>query len=626
MSDAKLTIDGDLSPYFAELSKLPGVTADAALKAATELRKQQDAIERQAKAAAERIARQAEKAAGNMEEKVADGFASINKTATVIAPALQAITGPLDDTGDLIERVGFAGAASSIGVGALASALIGMVANALDVARSWDQINEQLGKSNAAIVENDSKIREEITALGVLHDQWTELRVELAGEVAPAITRTSYALAGAVDAAEGLARASSGDMLPSLRDVEARLVSTAGAAGVILVPALEAAGLAYDYLADRGESLVDTQESIADAFARTRREIEESSDAFLQQQLAALGMVETPAQESARLAREREAEQAADKARARAEKAAAEAKRQVEARARAADQLYTTLQGYWVAEMDAEDQIIAKRDIDIAKLLELADASGNHATAEEAIQLRIRQAEQETADLRAKLAAEESKRVEANQQQAEKAAAAIAAATAEQAAADRASNKHSSDVRKQAWIDAIGVAQDATDSILGMLDTQNAGQRRAALAVFAIQKGLAIADIAVKTAQSFMAALTIPPPAGEVLGALNVAAGVAAAATVAAQQPSFHAGLFQGRGLASDEVRAVVKTGEVVVPRPMVDRAGGPDAVRSRVDQPMTGGTTVIADFASRRVLVPLRDTIDRSSPVDPFLGWSHGS
>ena len=60
MSDAKLTIDGDLSPYFAELAKLPGVTADAALKAATELKKQQDAIERQAKAAAERIAKQAE--------------------------------------------------------------------------------------------------------------------------------------------------------------------------------------------------------------------------------------------------------------------------------------------------------------------------------------------------------------------------------------------------------------------------------------------------------------------------------------------------------------------------------------------------------------------------------------
>ena len=256
----------------------------------------------------------------------------------------------------------------------------------------------------------------------------------------------------------------------------------------------------------------------------------------------------------------------------------------------------------------------------------MGDASGNLLTAEEAIQARIRQAEQETADLRAKLAEEEAQRVAKEMAAATKAAEEEAKAARALVEAAKTSNKDRSDTNKQAWIDSIGVAQQATDSIISLIDTQTEGGRRAAMVMFAIQKGLALADIAVHTAVASIAALEAGPVVGAVLAGLTVAAGAAAAAVVAAEQPRFHGGLFSGsRGLASDETRAILKTGEVVIPRPMVDRAGGPDGVRQRMDGGSSGGMTVIADFASRRVVIPLTDMVSRALPVDSMLGYAHG-
>jgi len=198
----------------------------------------------------------------------------------------------------------------------------------------------------------------------------------------------------------------------------------------------------------------------------------------------------------------------------------------------------------------------------------------------------------------------------------------------EKAVADAAkrANQEQTATTQQAWMDSLGVAQQATGSIMDLLDTQTEGGRRAAHVMFGIQKALALADIAVHTAVASVAALEAGPVAGAVLAGLTVAAGAAAAASVAAQQPSFRSGLWSGsRGLASDEVRAVVRQGEVVVPSSMVERAGGPEAVRERVDGGPRGATTLIADFASRRVVVPMLDMIGRSSPVDPMAGYAHG-
>lgn len=57
---------------------------------------------------------------------------------------------------------------------------------------------------------------------------------------------------------------------------------------------------------------------------------------------------------------------------------------------------------------------------------------------------------------------------------------------------------------------------------------------KAARMAFAANKAAGIADAVVKTAQSIMAALTIPPPVGPVLAGVNAATGALQIATIAA--------------------------------------------------------------------------------------------
>lgn len=62
-------------------------------------------------------------------------------------------------------------------------------------------------------------------------------------------------------------------------------------------------------------------------------------------------------------------------------------------------------------------------------------------------------------------------------------------------------------------------------------------RRKAALAAFRVDKAAALVDIGIKTAQSVMAALVIPPPAGPILAAVNLAAGATSAGLVASKAP-----------------------------------------------------------------------------------------
>lgn len=133
-------------------------------------------------------------------------------------------------------------------------------------------------------------------------------------------------------------------------------------------------------------------------------------------------------------------------------------------------------------------------------------------------------------------------------------------------------------------------------------------RRRVAERQFAVNKAFAIADIGIKTAQAVMGFLAMVPP--NIPGSIGAGIlGATQAAVVAAKQPKFHAGRFtQSGNLVTDEQPAILRRGEVVVPSPMVASAGGPEAVRERLRSPvgMAAPTMLVADFADRRVTVPL--------------------
>ncbi len=93
---------------------------------------------------------------------------------------------------------------------------------------------------------------------------------------------------------------------------------------------------------------------------------------------------------------------------------------------------------------------------------------------------------------------------------------------------------------------------------------------------FAIQKSLAIASIAMKTAEAIMAAQVLQPPPLNIIAAANAAAiGAAQLAKVQSQQPSFHMG-----GVAPDEANAKVLKGEAILSRSAVQMLGGEQGIR----------------------------------------------
>jgi hypothetical protein len=99
--------------------------------------------------------------------------------------------------------------------------------------------------------------------------------------------------------------------------------------------------------------------------------------------------------------------------------------------------------------------------------------------------------------------------------------------------------------KRQAAIEALGQALGGVSNIAGTVgDAARAmgdafttfGQdaAKAAKASFVAQKAAGIADAVIKTSQSIMAALTIPPPVGPVLAGINAATGATQIATIAA--------------------------------------------------------------------------------------------
>ncbi len=88
---------------------------------------------------------------------------------------------------------------------------------------------------------------------------------------------------------------------------------------------------------------------------------------------------------------------------------------------------------------------------------------------------------------------------------------------------------------------------------------------------------MALAEIAMGTAEAVVAAQKLISPFNAIQSALAVATGVAQAGVVMSQQmPSFHMG-----GMAPDEANARVLRGEAILDRATVRRMGGEQGVRN---------------------------------------------
>lgn len=153
------------------------------------------------------------------------------------------------------------------------------------------------------------------------------------------------------------------------------------------------------------------------------------------------------------------------------------------------------------------------------------------------------------------------------------------------------------------------------------LKQQEKERKKAALTAFRVDKAAALVDIGIKTAQSIMAALVIPPPAGPILAGVNAAAGATSAALVASKAPpSFRVGLYGGAvpddaprlpGGQRDQRMIAAEPGEFVINPEQMGMLGGGGQARVIV---LDAGT--IREIATRPATRAERAAVTRSTEV----------
>ena len=143
----------------------------------------------------------------------------------------------------------------------------------------------------------------------------------------------------------------------------------------------------------------------------------------------------------------------------------------------------------------------------------------------------------------------------------------------------------------------VKAMQDKQEEIAAMSDIERAAyekEQKNLRGLFNFRKGMALAEIAMGTAEAVVAAQKLIAPFNAIQSGLAIATGVAQAGVVMSQQmPAFHMG-----GMAPDEANARVLRGEAILDRATVRRMGGEQGVRN-LQQGGSGGaqTVVIQPF-----------------------------
>jgi DNA repair exonuclease SbcCD ATPase subunit len=132
------------------------------------------------------------------------------------------------------------------------------------------------------------------------------------------------------------------------------------------------------------------------------------------------------------------------------------------------------------------------------------------------------------------------------------------------------------------------------EALAAMSETERAAhekKKKQMTALFNFRKGMAIAEIAMGTAEAVVAAQKLIPPFNLIQSALAVATGVAQAGVVMSQQaPQFHMG-----GMAPDETSARVLKGEAILDRATVRNLGGEQGVKQlQQNQGPAGGQVMV--------------------------------
>lgn len=530
----KLVIDADAEKAIREMQRL----SVAATRTADQLHKIEQAAEKTTKKT----------------RSLSDGLGDLHKANNVVGGSFGAITGPLDDFGDLIERVGIKNAAMMAGVGAAAAAIVALGANVVDVAANWSDYETQLGKTNDTINRNRDAIMDAADAMDGAWRSITEFRVELAGDTAGAL-QNGATLVGAL-AHSFTYMLEQATPLPETLGTVSKAIDAMGKSSIVSVSALGA-------LLGRLRNVLVGEQDTAQFEAQAARD-----------QAAAAKLAETM------IKRGEEAEKAKKDAASKAAAAAREAAAAERERAAALERETKALEDAITADVKRSAQTSSNA----------RGIAAFHA---------MPQAEQDAA-----------RGVQTSQPASPFALGAETFGDSGKQIVDSA--KKNSQEWAQHWQNGIGAAASAFEQFAQIAvqvgsaiiagtekDTKKAKKKQ-----FALEKAAALSIATIQTFQAVVQALgSTAPPASFVLAALAGAAGAVQIGMIAAQQPKFHRG-----GILPDEVdrqgyRARQNESTAVLTAQALRAMGGQEGInRANAGQPVaTGDTYLVVDGVPRK-------------------------
>ena len=677
-ASVSVSITADIEQYRKQIAGIDDATGDAAAKAAAQLEakigKRLAAVAAEAKAAARQIDGVGDGVRGEALDagKAIQGVEGIGR---VFGGTIGEVTGALGDFEAVFSALPAAAGVAGLALGGVAAAALYFYNQAQEArkeaeefAKNLESIAENAGPLTSRVLEENADLVERLAqSEKQAADATQALAARQALDLAPSLIDANNALIE-----QELLAARAAGSLEDFSDEEIRRITRAAEDAVaeynafsdVTIKAREGV-LVYDQawaaaarkIRDARDAQADLNEEIGKNSVLIDGWIE-GADSVLQTEAERQAAAEAAAAAERRRDEQRRAAEAAaerrrraaEAARAERAKAAAEALRAEQA---AWDSFTKSLDAgiaasieYFQREAATLAELEAARDEALASTMSETEALGAQyderikavralaaevadsvAVQDAAVSAELAIRDQYFRDLDA-LRQRDAAAAEATRQ--EEFAAVVASATAEREAvaaafeAARVARLEAFDQTAGLLVDLSGFAQQLAANVIDTYDTQTKVGRAAALQAFKVSKGFALTDVAIKTAQAIVGYLAATPP--NPIGAASAAiVGATQAAAVAAQRPSFHAGRFGG-AMAGDEMPATIRRGEVVVPSPLVASAGGPEAVRDRLEGPAASAPVqLIADFGDRRVIVPLGRAARRGGR-NAFVGWSRSN
>ena len=574
MATAELTVTANLAGLREQLSKIPGITADAATEMVAELNKSIKASEKAAKQAANATkkamddTRQSAKAAAaataDVGDKIGKFGANAGKVAGVldlVVPGLGGVARGAADIADGFEIAALGGTRLLAILGPVAAAVAAGAAAYQYLASELEAVNQKNEEAARLATETIARTKE-----------ITRLTRDLADEEALATGATTEEEIAVRNRTAAIRDAYS----EQIKYLEGKKREAAAAANGKGLNTAEAE--AYRRAAAELDDLTAKQNDQID-----------SAEGLTRARYAGIRADERKAESERRLAEQQRASEQAARAAEQAERER-EQSRAAYTRAvldyAAGMERLTANQSSFLSE---EEKLRASGEQRIQQLRELTQqveylglTESEAAAARAAGAQAILDAE---ADLQAQLA---QIRQAAREEEAEKATeareaeAAAALENAQLIAQGIGSVGQGLDALATSSADSLGRLQQQladqsemlTASEKAALQERVAAQRNAAIQAFEVAKAAKLAEAIINTAAAVTASLPNP-----IAAAVAGAAGAAQVATIAAQQPAFHAGGIVGA--PPDEVNARLVRGEGVLSRSGVNAIGGEQAVRA---------------------------------------------